>query len=184
MRALIVEKNANINSNPLKMIQKDVPQPQTSEVLIKVLKCGICHTDLHVIEGDLKPKKMPVVPGHQVVGIVEEAGPEVKDYKKGDRVGVAWLHAACRKCIYCIKGKENLCDDPLFTGYSVDGGFAEYIVSKERYTYKIPINFDDSQAAPLLCAGIIGYRSFRLSNIKEGENLGLYGFGASAHIVI
>jgi len=184
MKAVIVERNAEINSSPLIMVEKDIPRPAASELLIKVHNCGICHTDLHVVEGDLKPKKMPVVPGHQVVGTVVEIGSEVTELRKGDKVGVAWLHAACGKCIYCRKGKENLCDEPLFTGYSVDGGFAEFIISKERYTYKISERFEDSQAAPLLCAGIIGYRSFRLSKIKAQEIIGLYGFGASAHIVI
>jgi alcohol dehydrogenase, propanol-preferring len=184
VKAVIIENNAGIMTSPLKLVDRNVPEPRAQEVLIKVSKCGICHTDLHVVEGDLKPKKMPVIPGHQVVGTIAEIGPGASEYKKGDRVGVAWLHAACGQCYYCNKDKENLCDDPRFTGYSVDGGFAEYIVAKERYTYRIPDNFEDAQAAPLLCAGIIGYRSFRLSHIHTGEILGLYGFGASAHIVI
>lgn len=184
MRGMVLEKIDKIENNPLKLSEIDVPIPSFDEVLIRVSYCGICHTDLHVIEGELPPKKLPLIPGHQIVGVVEETGENVKELKKGDRVGVAWLHSSCGKCKYCLKGMENLCDSPEFTGYTVDGGYAEYTLSKEEFTYKIPENFSDADSAPLLCAGIIGYRSFRLSNVKEGENLGLYGFGASAHIVL
>lgn len=184
MRGMVLKKIDKIENNPLKLSEIDVPIPSFDEVLIRVSYCGICHTDLHVIEGELPPKKLPLIPGHQIVGVVEETGENVKELKKGDRVGVAWLHSSCGKCKYCLKGMENLCDSPEFTGYTVDGGYAEYTLSKEEFTYKIPENFSDADSAPLLCAGIIGYRSFRLSNVKEGENLGLYGFGASAHIVL
>lgn len=184
MRGMVLKKIDKIENNPLKLSEIDVPVPSSDEVLIRVSYCGICHTDLHVIEGELPPKKLPLIPGHQIVGVVEETGENVKELKKGDRVGVAWLHSSCGKCKYCLKGMENLCDSPEFTGYTVDGGYAEYTLSKEEFTYKIPENFSDADSAPLLCAGIIGYRSFRLSNVKEGENLGLYGFGASAHIVL
>lgn len=184
MRGMVLKKIDKIENNPLKLSEIDVPVPSSDEVLIRVSYCGICHTDLHVIEGELPPKKLPLIPGHQIVGVVEETGENVKELKKGDRVGVAWLHSSCGKCKYCLKGMENLCDSPEFTGYTVDGGYGEYTLSKEEFTYKIPENFSDADSAPLLCAGIIGYRSFRLSNVKEGENLGLYGFGASAHIVL
>ncbi len=184
MRGMVLERISEIESNPLKLLEIDIPEPSSDEVLIKISACGICHTDLHVIEGELPPKKIPLIPGHQIVGLVEKTGNDVKKLKKGDRVGVAWLYSSCGKCKYCLKGMENLCESPQFTGYTKDGGYAEYVVSKEDFTYKIPENFSDVDSAPLLCAGIIGYRSFKLSNVKKGENLGLYGFGASAHIVL
>ncbi len=184
MIGMVLENPDNIENAPLKLKEIEIPEPSSGEILIKVSACGICHTDLHVIEGELPLKKLPIIPGHQIIGRVEKVGENVKKFKKGDRVGVAWLYSSCGKCKYCIKGMENLCDFPEFTGYTKDGGYAEYVVSREEFTYKIPDNFSDLDAAPLLCAGIIGYRSFKLSNVKEGENLGLYGFGASAHIVI
>ncbi len=184
MRGMVLERIGKIESNPLKLLEVDVPEPSPDEVLIKVSVCGICHTDLHVIEGELPQKKIPLIPGHQIVGVVEKKGKDVKKLKRGDMVGVAWLYSSCGKCKYCLKGMENLCESPEFTGYTKDGGYAEYVVSKEEFTYKIPENFTELESAPLLCAGIIGYRSFKLSNVKKGENLGLYGFGASAHIVL
>ncbi|OGF64886.1 MAG: alcohol dehydrogenase [Candidatus Fischerbacteria bacterium RBG_13_37_8] len=184
MKALIIEKPASITTAPLKMIEREIPKPSANQVLLKISKCGICHTDLHVVEGDLPPVKYPVIPGHQIVGQVLEIGDAVHNLKKSDRAGVAWLHRSCGTCRYCLKNMENLCDAPLFTGYSVDGGFAEYAIADADFTYKLPDGFSDLAAAPLLCAGIIGYRSFKLCRIKEGETLGLYGFGASAHIVL
>lgn len=184
MKGMVLKRIDNIENNPLQLSEIEIPEPSSDEVLIKISFCGICHTDLHVIEGELPPRKIPLVPGHQIVGVVEKTGENVKKLKKGDRVGVAWLHSSCGKCKYCLKGMENLCDSPEFTGYTVDGGYAEYTVSKEEFTYKIPESFSDMDSAPLLCAGIIGYRSFKISNVKEGENIGLYGFGASAHIVL
>lgn len=184
MRGMVLEKIDKIENNPLKLSEIEVPEPSSDEVLIKISVCGICHTDLHIIEGELPQKKLPLIPGHQIVGVIEKTGENVKKLKKGERVGVAWLHSSCGRCKYCLKGMENLCDSPDFTGYTVDGGYAEYVVSREEFTYKIPEDFSDSDSAPLLCAGIIGYRSFKLSNVKNGENLGLYGFGASAHIVL
>jgi propanol-preferring alcohol dehydrogenase len=146
--------------------------------------CGVCRTDLHVIEGELTPRKSPVIPGHQVVGVVEKLGVDVRRLRVGSRVGVAWLHHSDGTCEYCRGGAENLCDDPAFTGYTVDGGYAEYIVAPEDFVYAIPPGFSDEQAAPLLCAGIIGFRSLRLSGIKPGGRLGFYGFGAAAHVAI
>jgi len=151
---------------------------------VRVRCCGLCHTDLHTVEGDLQLPKLPVVPGHQIVGIVDALGPDTNIFKKGDRVGIPWLHSTDNQCDYCRRGLENLCDHAQFTGYHVDGGYAEYTVVDENYAYRIPEVFSDENAAPLLCAGIIGYRSYRLSGVRPGERLGLYGFGASAHLVL
>jgi len=144
----------------------------------------VCRTDLHVIEGELPPRKSPVIPGHQVVGIVERQGENARRFAIGDRVGIAWLHRADGTCEYCKANAENLCDNPMFTGYSVDGGYAEYIVAPEDFIYAIPAGFPDEQTAPLLCAGIIGFRSLRISGIKAGGRLGFYGFGAAGHVAI
>jgi len=173
-----------IEKKPLIMAEVEKPTPGTKEILIKIHACGICHTDLHVIEGELPPKKLPVIPGHQIVGIVEAVGKKTTEFKVGDRAGVIWLNSTCGKCEFCRKGRENLCEKAKFTGYDVDGGYAGYIAVSEDFAYPIPKGFSDLQAAPLLCAGVIGYRALQLSNIKEGGHLGLYGFGASAHIVI
>ena len=161
-----------------------VPEPAEDELLIEVSACGVCRTDLHVIEAELPQRKMPVIPGHQVVGVVKETGRAVTQFKPGDRVGIAWLHRTCGKCEYCLAGKENLCDNAEFTGYTVDGGYAEYALAAEQFAYRIPEGFPDEQAAPLLCAGIIGFRSLRLSGIERGGNLGFYGFGSAAHVAI
>jgi propanol-preferring alcohol dehydrogenase len=160
------------------------PTPGSGEVRVKVNVCGLCHTDLHTVEGDLPLHKRPVIPGHQVVGVVDALGSGVTAYKEGDRVGIAWLHSTDGTCEYCRRGLENLCVNGRFTGYDVDGGYAEYSVVPAEFCYPIPDAFSDEHAAPLLCAGIIGYRSYRLTGIRPGENLGLYGFGASAHLVI
>jgi propanol-preferring alcohol dehydrogenase len=162
----------------------EVPEPDKDEVLVRVHACAVCRTDLHVIEGELPPRKSPVIPGHQVVGIVEKQGENARRFPIGARVGIAWLHKTDGTCEYCRSGAENLCDHPEFTGYSVNGGYAEYIVAPENFVYPIPEGFPDEQAAPLLCAGIIGFRSLRLSGIKSGGRLGFYGFGAAAHVAI
>lgn len=148
------------------------------------MACGLCHTDLHIIEGELIPHKTPLTPGHQVVGEVEALGEGAGRFGVGDRVGMAWLHHACGKCEFCLVGKENLCESALFTGYDVDGGYAQYTLAYEDFAYAIPADFPDTQAAPLMCAGVIGYRALRLAEVPDGGRLGLYGFGASAHIVI
>lgn len=160
------------------------PEPDPGEILVKVKVCGVCHTDLHTVEGELPEIKLPVIPGHQVVGTVEGGGERARRFKKGERVGVAWLHSACGKCAFCLSGRENLCDNGRFTGYHANGGYAEYLTVPEKFAYAIPAIFSDEEASPLLCAGIIGYRALRLSEIKPRECLGLYGFGASAHVAI
>jgi propanol-preferring alcohol dehydrogenase len=184
MKACLLHARAAIETNPLKFTDVAAPLPKNGEVLVHVRACGVCRTDLHVIEGELPPRKSPVIPGHQVVGIVERQGENARRFAIGDRVGVAWLHRTDGTCEYCKAGAENLCDNPVFTGYSVDGGYAEYIVAPEDFVYAIPEGFPDEQAAPLLCAGIIGFRSLRLSGIRAGGRLGFYGFGAAAHVAI
>src|SRR5580692_851293 len=184
MKACILRSPAPVTTNPLVFTEMPDPIPGRGEVLARVHACGVCRTDLHVIEGELPPRKSPVIPGHQVVGIVEKLGEGARRYAIGARVGVAWLHHTDGLCEYCRRGAENLCDNPTFTGYSVDGGYAEYIVAPEDFVYAIPEGFSDLQAAPLLCAGIIGFRCLRLSSIKPGGRLGFYGFGAAAHVAI
>ena len=184
MKACVLHCPAAIETNPLKFEDVADPQPGKGEVLVRVNCCGVCRTDLHVIEGELAPRKSPVIPGHQVVGVVERNGEGAQRFAVGSRVGIAWLHHTDGTCHYCRSGAENLCDDPSFTGYSVDGGYAELILAPEDFVYPIPAAFRDEQAAPLLCAGIIGFRSLRLSEIREGERLGFYGFGAAAHVAI
>jgi alcohol dehydrogenase, propanol-preferring len=184
MKACLLRAPAAMETNPLEYAEVPVSQPKSSEVLVRVSACGVCRTDLHVIEGELPPRKSPVIPGHQVVGIVERQGENARRFGIGDRVGIAWLHRTDGTCEYCKTGAENLCDNPMFTGYSVDGGYAEYIVAPQDFIYAIPAGFPDEQAAPLLCAGIIGFRSLRLSGIKAGGRLGFYGFGAAAHVAI
>ncbi len=184
MLAMLLEQSHPAEENPLREVDLPIPVPGRGELRVKVSACGLCHTDLHTVEGDLPPHKRPVVPGHQVVGIVEALGPDVRSHKQGDRVGVPWLHWTDGTCEFCRRGLENLCKNARFTGYDADGGYAEYTVVPADFCYPIPSVFPDENAAPLLCAGIIGYRSYRLTGIRPGENLGLYGFGASAHLVI
>jgi propanol-preferring alcohol dehydrogenase len=184
MKACVLTAPGSIETNPLRFMDVGKPVPGRGEVLLRVRACGVCRTDLHVIEGELPPRKSPVIPGHQVVGIMEEQGPGSQRFALGSRVGVAWLHKTDGTCSYCQSGQENICDSPTFTGYTVDGGYAEYIVAPEDFVYAIPEGFPDKQAAPLLCAGIIGFRCLRLSGIKPGGRLGFYGFGAAAHVAI
>ena len=184
MKACLLYSPAKIETNPLQFTDAPDPAIEGDQVLVRVAACGVCRTDLHVVEGELPPRKSPVIPGHQVVGRIEKVGPEASRFRVGDRVGVAWLHRTCGVCEFCRAGKENLCDNPTFTGYTVDGGYAEYILAPEKFAYAIHENLTDEQAAPLLCAGIIGFRSLRLSGIEPGGKLGLYGFGAAAHLAI
>lgn len=184
MKACVLETPAPIETSPLAWRDVPAPVPAKGEVLVRVRCCGVCRTDLHVVEGELPTRKSPVIPGHQVVGVVEGLGDGARRFSIGARVGIAWLHHTDGTCEYCLAGEENLCDHPDFTGYTVDGGYAEYAVAPEDFVYAIPEGFADEQAAPLLCAGIIGFRSLRLSGIKPGGRLGLYGFGAAAHIAI
>jgi len=184
MRAMLLARPCPAEQSPLRLQEIPMPSPALREVRLRIRCCGLCHTDLHTVEGDLSLPKLPVVPGHQIVGIVDAIGPEVRRFKEGDRVGVPWLYSTDQTCNYCRRNLENLCDHARFTGYHVNGGYAEAVVVHEDYAYPIPKVFSDQNAAPLLCAGIIGYRSYRLSGIAEGQRLGLYGFGASAHIVL
>jgi alcohol dehydrogenase, propanol-preferring len=184
MKACVLRAPAAIETNPLEFTEVAAPQPKSGEVLVRVRACGVCRTDLHVIEGELPARKSPVIPGHQVVGVIEKRVEGAQRFAVGSRVGIAWLHRTDGTCEYCRSGAENLCDNPMFTGYSVDGGYAEYTVAPEDFVYAIPEGFPDEQAAPLLCAGIIGFRSLRLSGIKAGGRLGFYGFGAAAHVAI
>ena len=184
MKACVLRSPAPVDTNPLEFIDVPKPEPGPGQVLVRVHACAVCRTDLHVIEGELKPRKTPLIPGHQVVGVIEAAGADALRYPHGTRVGIAWLHSTDGTCQYCLAGKENLCDHPSFTGYTVDGGYAEYALADENFVYPIPEGFHDLQAAPLLCAGIIGFRSLRLAGIERGGRLGLYGFGAAAHVAI
>jgi alcohol dehydrogenase, propanol-preferring len=184
VKACVLKSPARIETNPLEFIDVPKPQPGPGEVLVRVSACAVCRTDLHVIEGELTQRKMPIIPGHQVVGVVESVGPNATRHAIGTRVGIAWLHSTDGTCQYCLAGHENLCDNPSFTGYTVDGGYAEYALADENFLYPIPEGFGDLKAAPLLCAGIIGFRSLRLSEIGPGGRLGLYGFGAAAHVAI
>ncbi|MGD9727712.1 MAG: zinc-dependent alcohol dehydrogenase family protein [Nitrospiraceae bacterium] len=184
MRAMVLAHPAAVTTNPLALREVARPEPGPGQVRVRIRVCGVCRTDLHVVEGELAEVPPDIIPGHEVVGIVEKLGRDVNDLKEGDRVGIAWLQATCGRCEFCLSGRENLCLRATFTGYRVNGGYAEYAVVAARYAYPLPPRFTDDEAAPLLCAGIIGYRALRLSGIKPGQRLGLYGFGASAHIAI
>jgi propanol-preferring alcohol dehydrogenase len=175
---------ATIEEHPLKLESLESPQPDRGQILVRMKACGVCRTDLHTVEGEIIPPKSPLTIGHQVVGIVEAIGEGVEDWKPGDRVGIAWLHRACGGCTYCLSGFENLCEDAEFTGFHVDGGYAEWVLADAQYSLPLPESLGDSTLAPLLCAGIIGYRSLQRSDIQPGERLGLIGFGASAHLAI
>jgi propanol-preferring alcohol dehydrogenase len=188
MKAWCLSEPKSVHERPLKTVDVPMLVPGKDELLLRVSVCGICRTDLHVVEGELPVQRTPLIPGHQIVGRVEVVGENVKDLVVGERVGVAWLNRTCGKCDFCRTNRENLCDRALFTGWSVDGGYAEHVVAAASFTYRIPESFSDAQAAPLLCAGIIGYRCLRLTGLEQdrwrGAQLGLYGFGAAGHIAI
>jgi propanol-preferring alcohol dehydrogenase len=186
MKAMILEEIGGMerNKTPLKFADLPIPQPGKKELLIRVSVCGVCHTELDEIEGRTPPPRLPVILGHQVVGRVEAAGPGADSFQSGDRVGVGWIYSACGTCKSCRGGNENLCRDFRATGRDANGGYAQYMRVPEDFAYRIPPAFSDSEAAPLLCAGAIGYRSLRLTGLKDGQNLGLTGFGASAHLVL
>ena len=184
MKAMVLKKFATIDKNPLGLADIPDPEPGPEDILVKIKVCGVCHTDLHTVEGELPEVKLPIIPGHEVVGTVEKKGENAIRFEKGDRVGVSWLYKSCGFCSFCRGGRENLCKSAQFTGYHVNGGYAQFIVVSENYAYAVPPGFTDEEAAPLLCAGIIGYRSLRLSEVRPGQRLALYGFGASAHVVI
>lgn len=179
MRAMVLEKPGQ----PLKWLEVPVPQPGPEQVLMRVHTCGVCRTDLHVLDGELAHPKLPLIMGHEIVGTVVETGSAVRQFRVGERIGVPWLGHTCGACRYCRRGQENLCDTPGFTGYTLDGGYAEYAVADERYSFSLPPAYSDAEAAPLLCAGLIGFRSYRMAR-EAGTRLGIYGFGAAAHITV
>lgn len=186
MTAWVLKGPRRVDERPLELSGIPIPQPSADEVLVKVNACAICRTDLHVVEGELPVRKTNVVPGHQVVGTIERIGPDVGDLSAGDRVGIAWLNRTCGECRFCISNRENLCDSAEFTGWTRDGGYAEYVIGHRDFVYPIPDGFSDIEAAPLLCAGIIGYRALRLTDVASwpGARIGIYGFGAAGHVCI
>lgn len=190
MKAMLLRRIAPVDSSPLELADLPIPEPGPGEVRIRVRCCAICRTDLHVIEGDLPKQKLPIIPGHQIVGTVDKLGPllaasqQAEPLQLGQRIGVAWLRHTCGCCGFCTTGKENLCESARFTGYHADGGYAEYAIAPAAYCYQLPAPFSDIDAAPLLCSGIIGYRALRRCNLPAGGRLALYGFGSSAHVVI
>jgi len=184
MRAMVLERPRAAEEAPLQVRDIPEPTPGPGEIRVRVRVCGVCHTDLHIVQGELPMHKLPVVPGHQVVGVVDALGPGARAFKEGDRAGVIWLHSTDGSCEYCARGQENLCVSARFTGYDVDGGYAEAVTVPAAFAHHIPQDFSDENAAPLLCAGVIGYRSLKLSGASKSDRLGLYGFGASAHVVL
>jgi propanol-preferring alcohol dehydrogenase len=180
MRAQVLEQGGR----PLRLVERETPRPGPGQVLIRVRACGVCHTDLHLVDGELTPPRLPLIPGHQVVGVIEAGGEGTGRLRPGSRVGVAWLHEACGACDDCRRGLENLCDRVRFTGFHVDGGYAEQIIAPERFVYPLPETFPDAEAAPLLCAGIIGFRALKVCGAQRGERVALFGFGASAHLTL
>ncbi|GAB4048962.1 zinc-dependent alcohol dehydrogenase family protein [Spirosoma litoris] len=186
MRAMLLTQTGPFQAGdkPLTMTESPLPIPKSNEICIQVTVCGVCHTELDELEGRTAPPQLPVVPGHQVVGIVDSVGDNVTRFRPGDRVGVAWIFSACGHCAYCQSGRENLCTQFQATGRDVNGGYADYMVVNENFAYPIPVNLTDVQAAPLLCAGAIGYRSLRLTNLQNGQRIGLTGFGASGHLML
>ena len=183
MKAAVLKRPGAPDENPLTVEDIPVPSPGPGEVLLRVRACGVCRTDLHIAAGELPPHRSPLIPGHQIVGDVVASGPP-SAYGAGERVGVSWLGGTDGTCRYCRSGRENLCDHPSFTGYDVDGGFAEYAVARSDFVYSLPRELDDLHVAPLLCAGIIGFRALRVAGVQPGERVGLYGFGSSAHLAL
>jgi propanol-preferring alcohol dehydrogenase len=184
MRAMLLRRQAAIASSPLETAEAPDPVPGSGEIRVRVSACATCRTDLHVIEGDLNPRRMPIIPGHQIVGIVEALGAGARRFRGGERVGIAWLRSTCGACRFCKAGRENLCEESTYTGWTHNGGYAEQCCVPEAFAYAIPSAFDDAEAAPLLCAGIIGYRALKRSQVPHGGRLALYGFGSSAHITL
>src|SRR5829696_2220303 len=183
MWAWSVEQPGPIAGGPVRLGQRPDPHPGHGDVRVQVSACGVCRTDLHLAEGDLPPRRPGTVPGHEVVGVVDELGTCAHRFSVGDRIGIAWLRSTCGRCRWCRTGRENLCPDARFTGWDADGGYAEYAVVPEAFAYRLPTNLGDVDAAPLLCAGIVGYRALRRAELPPGGRLGIYGFGASAHVV-
>lgn len=184
MKAQVLRRTAPAEDRPLELTDLPVPTPRGDELLVEVCACAVCRTDLHVVEGDLPDPELPLVPGHQVVGVVADRGPDAERFQVGDRVGIAWLRATCGACDHCRASRENLCEAARYTGYHADGGYAEYTKVREHFAYALPEAFGDAEATPLLCAGLIGYRSLRRAAVPDGGSLGIFGFGSSAHIVI
>ena len=182
MQAWVVQRPGPIDGAPLRRVERPVPEPGPHQVRVRVRVCGVCRTDLHLAEGDVPPRRPRVAPGHEVVGLVDALGPDCRRGQEGDRVGVPWLGHTCGTCRFCTSGRENLCLTPRFTGWDLEGGYADYLLVEEDYAYRIPDDFDDVEAAPLLCAGIIGYRALRRAEVPVGGRLGIYGFGGSAHL--
>jgi propanol-preferring alcohol dehydrogenase len=178
MRAMRLEKAGE----PLRLGERPLPAPGPGEIRVKVRACAVCRTDLHVVDGELPKPRLPIVPGHEIVGLVDALGPGVHRFKRGDRVGIPWLGWTCGECAFCARGEENLCPNARFTGYQIDGGFADHAIADARYAFAIPARYSDEESAPLMCAGLIGYRALKMAG--EGEHLGLYGFGAAAHIAV
>jgi propanol-preferring alcohol dehydrogenase len=184
MRAMLMRQPGSVADRPLRLEELAVPTPRAGEILVEIRACAICRTDLHVVEGELPALRTPLVPGHQAVGRVAGRGEAATRFREGDRVGIAWLRRTCGACLYCATDRENLCERAEFTGWHADGGYAEYAVVDEDYAYAIPSEFSDVEAAPLLCAGIIGYRALTLAAVRPGGRLGMYGFGSSAHVTL
>ncbi len=184
MHAMLLSRPARIQDEPLHLTQLDPPSPGPKQIRVAVRVCAVCHTDLHIVEGEVVVPSLPIVPGHQIVGVIDSLGKGTSKFRVGDRIGIPWLNWTDGKCEYCRRDEENLCENAHFTGLHVNGGYAEYTIVHEDFAYSIPKSFDDSQAAPLLCAGAVGYRALRLSDLEPGERLGIYGFGASGHIVM
>ncbi len=184
MKAMVLGAFRPAAENPLELRNVPVPIVGPEDILVKVRFCGVCHTDLHAVEGELADAKPPLIPGHEVIGVVERVGERAARFRVGDRVGAAWLRSTCGACRFCRSGRENLCETARFNGYHADGGYAEFMALPEKFAYAVPERFSDEEAAPLMCAGIVGYRALELSGIQPGGTLGLYGFGASAHIAI
>jgi len=182
MQAWAVGRPGPIAGGPLVRVRRPMPEPEPGEIRVRVRACGVCRTDLHLVEGDLPPHRPGVIPGHEIVGEVDALGEGTSRFGLGDRVGIAWLRHTCGRCRWCLRGSENLCLEPRFTGWDADGGYAEWAVVDEAYAYALPVGFDDQRAAPLLCAGIIGYRALRRAEVPPSGRLGIYGFGASAHL--
>jgi len=184
LKAMVIRGISLVEEKPLELVDLPDPAPDPGQIRVRVSACGVCHTELDEIEGRIPPSRFPMILGHEIVGRVEGSGSGAAKFKEGDRVGITWINWACGQCSFCLKGEENLCDKAKWTGKDVDGGYAQYTVASEDFAYPIPERFTDLQAAPLLCAGVIGYRALKLSGMEDGKVLGLYGFGASAHIVI
>jgi len=184
MKAMVLGAFRPAAEDPLELKDVPVPSLRSEDILIRVRCCGVCHTDLHAVEGELPGAKLPLIPGHEVIGVVEQAGEKAKRFREGQRVGAAWLRSACGACRFCDSGRENLCESAKFNGCDADGGYAEFMAVPEKFAYAVPERFTDEEAAPLMCAGIVGYRALAQSGVQAGGTLGLYGFGASAHITL